>query len=131
MGPEILAFVSHCSANFQPILNWFIPNFKLKYEDCENIEADPVNTGVFLGHPIGYGFGFSKYSAPKLLTSQCYTNSLKRTVLFHLSVDVAEILSIGSSDQYSSSLWTEFFISFLMVEELFVLKQEDSYVTFN
>ena len=40
MGPEILAFVSHCSANFQTILDCFIPNFKLRYEDSENIKAD-------------------------------------------------------------------------------------------
>ena len=36
-GPKILAFGSHCLANFQPILDCFIPNFKLKYEDSENI----------------------------------------------------------------------------------------------
>ena len=46
-GPEIQAFVSHCSANFQPILNCFIPNFKLKYEESENIKADRVSTVVF------------------------------------------------------------------------------------
>ena len=45
--PEILAFVSHCSANFKPILDCFIPNFKLKYEDSENMNADRVNTVVF------------------------------------------------------------------------------------
>ena len=44
--PESLAFGSHCSANFQTILNFFIPNFKLKYEDSENITADLVNTIV-------------------------------------------------------------------------------------
>ena len=46
-GPKILAFGSHCLANFQPILDCFIPNFKLKYEDSENIKADRVNTVVF------------------------------------------------------------------------------------
>ena len=62
-GPKILAFSSHCSANFQPILHFFIPNFKLKYEDSENIKADRVSTVVFnlrqikrwalfLGHPV-------------------------------------------------------------------------------
>ena len=62
--PEILAFVSHCSATFQPILDCFIPNFKLKYEDSETITADLVDTIVFnlhqikhrtlffLGHPV-------------------------------------------------------------------------------
>ena len=46
-SPEILAFGSHCSANFQPILNCFMPNFKLKYEDSENIKADSVNKVIF------------------------------------------------------------------------------------
>ena len=46
MRPEILAFGRHCSANFQSILNCFIPNFKLKYEDSENIKTN-ANTVVF------------------------------------------------------------------------------------
>ena len=37
-GPEILVFGSHCSAKFQPILDCFAPNLKLKYEDSENIK---------------------------------------------------------------------------------------------
>ena len=45
--PEILTFVSHCSGNFQPILDCFLPNFKLKYEDSENIKSDCVNTVLF------------------------------------------------------------------------------------
>ena len=45
-GPKILAFGSHCLANFQPILDCFIPNFKMKYEDSENIKADRVSTAV-------------------------------------------------------------------------------------
>ena len=36
--------------NFQPILNCFIPNFTLKYEDSENIKADRVNTVIFNLH---------------------------------------------------------------------------------
>ena len=52
---EILAFVSHCSANFQPILDCFIPNIKLKYEDLGNIKAFPIyiksNVGRFFGTP--------------------------------------------------------------------------------
>ena len=51
-GPKILAFVSHCSANFQPMLDCFIPNFKLKYEDSENIKADRASTVVFNLHQI-------------------------------------------------------------------------------
>ena len=62
MGSDILAFCSHCSGNFQSILDYFTPNFKFKYENAENIKADPVNTVVstdikpdrrtFLGHPV-------------------------------------------------------------------------------
>ena len=46
-GPKILAFGSHCSANFQPILDCLIPNFKLKHEDSENIKADRVRAVIF------------------------------------------------------------------------------------
>ena len=42
----ILTFVSHCSANFRPMLDCFIPNFKLKYEGLENIKADCVSFRV-------------------------------------------------------------------------------------
>ena len=44
---EIVIFSSHCSANFQPIFDSFIPNFKLKHEDSENIKADCVSTVLF------------------------------------------------------------------------------------
>ena len=47
MGLKNLAFVSHCLANFQPILDCFISNFDLKYEASENIKAGGVNTVVF------------------------------------------------------------------------------------
>ena len=61
---EILTFGSHCSTNFQPILDCFIPKFKLEYDDLENIKTDSVNTVVFnlhqikrlkffWGHPVG------------------------------------------------------------------------------
>ena len=64
-GSEILTFGSHCSANFQPMLDCFIPKFKLEYDDSENIKADFVNTVVFnlcqikrlkffFGHPVDY-----------------------------------------------------------------------------
>ena len=52
MGRELLAFVSHCSANFQPILDCFIPIFKLKYENSENIKVDQVDTVAFNLHQI-------------------------------------------------------------------------------
>ena len=51
-GPEILPIGSHCTANFQPILDCFMPNFKLKYEDSENVETTRVNTVVFNLHHI-------------------------------------------------------------------------------
>ena len=51
-GPEILAFVSQCSANFQQILDCFIPNFNLKYLDSENIKAGRLYTVVFNVHQI-------------------------------------------------------------------------------
>ena len=38
LGPKILAFSGHSMANFQSILDCFIPNFKLKHEDLENIK---------------------------------------------------------------------------------------------
>ena len=46
-GSEILDFGSHYSANFQAILDFFIPKFKLKYDNLENIRTDRVNTVVF------------------------------------------------------------------------------------
>ena len=56
---EMLDFGSHCSTNFQPILDCFIPKFKLKYDDSENIKPGRVNTyfksnsqSFFLGHPV-------------------------------------------------------------------------------
>ena len=51
-GSEILTSGSHCSANFQPILDSFIPKFKLEYDDLENIKADRVNAAVFNLHQI-------------------------------------------------------------------------------
>ena len=46
-GSEILTFGSHCSANFQPILDCFIPKFKLEYDDLENIKTDRVNEVMY------------------------------------------------------------------------------------
>ena len=51
-SPEILAFVSHCLANFQLILDCSIPKFKLKHENSENIIADSVTIVVFNLHQI-------------------------------------------------------------------------------
>ena len=70
--PEILASGSQCSANFQPILDWFIhwfiPNFKLTYEDSQNIKADSVNRVVFNGIP---GTLFSGYNIQVLIDIKC------------------------------------------------------------
>ena len=51
-GSEILTFGSRCSANFQPILDCFIPKFKLEYDDLENIKTASVSTVVFNLHQI-------------------------------------------------------------------------------
>ena len=48
----ILTFGSHCSANFQPIFDCFIPKFKLEYDDLENIKTGCVNTVVFNVHQM-------------------------------------------------------------------------------
>ena len=37
-GPENLAFGRHCTVKFEPILDCFIPNFKLKYGESENFK---------------------------------------------------------------------------------------------
>ena len=53
-GSGILTCSSHCSANFQPILDCSIPKckFKLEYDDSEIIKTDRVNTVVFNLHQI-------------------------------------------------------------------------------
>ena len=67
----MLVFCSHSSVNVQLILECSIRNFRLKYEDSENIEADPADTVVFklhqlkllaflLGHPVEYSLFNSK-----------------------------------------------------------------------
>ena len=52
MGSEILTFGSHCSAKFKPILDCFIPKFKLEYDNLENIKTGRVNAVVFSLHQI-------------------------------------------------------------------------------
>ena len=51
-GSEILTFDSHCSANFQPILDCFIPKFELEYDNLENIKTDSVDTVILNFHQI-------------------------------------------------------------------------------
>ena len=77
-GSEILTFRSHCSGNFQPPLDCFIPKSNLKYDDLENIKTDRVNAVVFnlhqikrlkffLGHPVYNGLQLITriFSVPK------------------------------------------------------------------
>ena len=47
-GSEIVTFCGNCLENFQPILDCFIPNFKLEYDDLEHIKTDLVNAVVFI-----------------------------------------------------------------------------------
>ena len=49
VGPQILAFGSYSTANFQPILDCFIPNFKLTYQDSENIKKDRASRVEYIG----------------------------------------------------------------------------------
>ena len=62
-GSEVLAFGSHFSAKFQPILDCFISNFKLKYKDSENVKIDCLGTALFSVHQIKqkYFFGDTRY----------------------------------------------------------------------
>ena len=48
VSPEISAFGNHCLAYFRLILDWFLPNFVLKYEDSENIKIDCQAEGNYL-----------------------------------------------------------------------------------
>ena len=75
---EILAFISHCLAKFRPILDCFIPNFKLKYEDSENTKVYHVNTVIFSLHQITRRalFGTPGITAPNfIMTKQETTKS--------------------------------------------------------
>ena len=77
VGPEILAFMSRCSIDFQLILDCFIPNFELKYEYSENIKTDHVNKVVFNLHQIKFRPFF--FGTPDISTnypsraSQCFS----------------------------------------------------------
>ena len=100
-GPEVLDLVSHCSSNFQPIFDCFLPNFKLNYEDTENINADRVNTVIlnlhqfkrwafFLGHPVSFqnrqNQNCQKYSLACAFVRDnfaiAFPNSLHETTIF-------------------------------------------------
>ena len=49
---KLIVFGSHSSTHFQPIFDCFIPKFKLKYDDFENMKTDRVNAVVFNLHQI-------------------------------------------------------------------------------
>ena len=68
IGSKILAFGSQFSANFQPVLDCFLPKFKLKYDDLENIKADRVNTVVFNLHQINQSTFFGTTGSALSLT---------------------------------------------------------------
>ena len=44
VGPEILAFGGHCSPKFQPILDYFVQNFKLKYKDTVVLKLHQIKS---------------------------------------------------------------------------------------
>ena len=46
-GSKILTFDSHCSANFQPIIDCLSQNFKFNYDNLKNIKTGRVNSVVF------------------------------------------------------------------------------------
>ena len=56
-GSEILTFGSHCLANFQPILDCFIPKFKFEYVNLENIKTDCVNFNLHQIKRLKFFFG--------------------------------------------------------------------------
>ena len=79
-GSEILTFGSHCSANFQPILDCFIPKFKFEYDDLENIKTDGVNAIVFNLHQIKRlkFFWDTRVKIPFIANKLCTTISKKK-----------------------------------------------------
>ena len=73
-GPENLACGSHITANFQPILLCLIRNFKLRYEDSENIKTDRVSIVVFNLHQIKrWAFNTIQYNTIQYNTIQYNT----------------------------------------------------------
>ena len=89
-GPKSLAFISHCLANFQPILNCFILSFKLKYEDSQNIKADCVSTVVFNSHQIKCRVSFLEHPVlkPKIINFVCSTSGKKTVSVRYTNVKV-------------------------------------------
>ena len=64
VGAKSLGFSGPSSANFQLILVCFIPDFKLKYEDSENIKfmSNQTCRGFFWGHPAQKGIKLHFYT---------------------------------------------------------------------
>ena len=79
-GSEILTFGSHCLVNFQPILDCFIPKFKLEYDNLENIKAGHVNAVVFNLHQIKRLKFFLGY--PVVYSSDGLQNSLEKLKVY-------------------------------------------------
>ena len=84
-GPKMLAFGSHCSRNFQSILDCFITNFKLKYKDSENIKADRVSRVIFNLHQIRRQAFFGTFS------STCTYGEVKDPLKFYQGKDCIEV----------------------------------------
>ena len=84
-GSEILAFGSHCSANFQQILDCFIPKFELKYDNLENKRTDGVKTVVFNLIPIKQSkfFWDTGYISPKATFEHLPSAVIKHLISFH------------------------------------------------
>ena len=104
LGPEILAFSRHCLANFQPILDCFIPNRKLKYENSDNIKADCVKTVVLnLGQIKQITFWDTWYTSwftCQIPKSDCLTHVIESRNVFythgrqHFIIRRAEMLKV-------------------------------------
>ena len=109
--PEILALCRHCSAKFQPIFDCFIPNFKLKYPDSENIKTDCVV--VFKLHQTEKRLFVAPCSVTKrvrLLTSQGITYNVFQV----FSIPVPKIaISFQDNSIYIQKLFNRVFIIFM------------------
>ena len=76
-----------------------MPNFKLKYEDSENIKADLVNTVVFNLHRIKRRAFFwdTRYDVTDAVLQNI--EKMKVQYLMSLLFDLFEILQVVKSEQ--------------------------------
>ena len=92
-GSKILAFGSHCSADC------FIPSFKLKYQDSENINADRVNTVVFNLHKIKRQAFFLGHPVCKEI-KKCVCKEIKNSVCKEIKNSVCQELALKNGLHY-------------------------------